>query len=242
MEALQHRATPAWRHDLAVALVGLVLILAWDLSGLDQALIRRFGSDAGFALRDHWLFSGVLHRGGYWISVALFTTVLLSSIGPWRSRSLEARTRACWLGSVGLALLLVPAFKQASLTSCPWSLAEFGGSAQYVSHWSFGIADGGPGHCFPSGHASGAFAFIGGWFAWRPRRPRTARAWLLGTLLLGTIFGLAQMARGAHYLSHALYTAWICWSVSALVFHAGGRIPAAPAKAPPAPVAGHPTR
>ena len=39
-------------------------------------------------------------------------------------------------------------------------LAEFGGVAQHVSHWSLGVLDGGPGHCFPSGHASSAFAFF----------------------------------------------------------------------------------
>ena len=52
-------------------------------------------------------------------------------------------------------LLAVAALKRHSPTSCPWSLQEFGGHAVYLSHWRW-RPDGGPGHCFPSGHASGA--------------------------------------------------------------------------------------
>jgi len=29
--------------------------------------------------------------------------------------------------------------------------------------------------------------------------------------------GLAQQVRGAHYMSHTLWTAWLCWSSAALV-------------------------
>ncbi|WP_341274603.1 phosphatase PAP2 family protein [Rivibacter subsaxonicus] len=77
------------------------------------------------------------------------------------------------------------------------------------------MADGGPGRCFPGGHASGAFAFVGGWFALREHRPTRARAWLIGSLLLGASFSTAQTLRGAHYPSHGLYSAWICWCVCA---------------------------
>ena len=225
--------TDSARTDVMVALLGAIAIALWDLSGLDEPLIRLFGSSAGFALRDHWFFSGVLHRGGYWLSVALFATMLLTCFGPWRSRMLSTRERTCWVLGVTLSLLLIPGLKQISLTSCPWSLAEFGGTAQYVSHWSLSITDGGPGKCFPAGHASGAFAFIGGWFAWRAQRPQRARVWLIGVLILGTIFGLAQMVRGAHFLSHTLYTAWLCWVVTALVFHAARRRPAPNPRPPP---------
>ena len=34
-----------------------------------------------------------------------------------------------------------------------------------------------------------------------------------------TVLGAAQTLRGAHYPSHTLYTAWICWSLCASTFH-----------------------
>jgi membrane-associated PAP2 superfamily phosphatase len=83
-----------------------------------------------------------------------------------------------------------------------------------VPHWLPGVADGGPGHCFPSGHAVAAFAFFGLYFLWRPHRPRLAAATAAATLIIGLAFGWAQLARGAHYLSHTLWSAWLCWAVN----------------------------
>jgi membrane-associated PAP2 superfamily phosphatase len=34
---------------------------------------------------------------------------------------------------------------------------------------------------------------------------------LLGVLAFGSLFAWAQMARGAHYPSHSLWSAWLCW-------------------------------
>jgi membrane-associated PAP2 superfamily phosphatase len=122
-----------------------------------------------------------------------------------------------WVLVTLACLLLVPALKRVSDTSCPWDLQAFGGVANYVLHWQFGVADGGPGRCFPSGHALAAFAFISGWFALRSHAPRAARMWLLGVLAFGALFGGAQLLRGAHYPSHTLWSAWICWTTCALL-------------------------
>jgi membrane-associated PAP2 superfamily phosphatase len=109
--------------------------------------------------------------------------------------------------------LLVPIIKRISLTSCPWDLTEFGGKAHYVSHWAWGMVDGGAGHCFPSGHAVAAFGFFGMYFLWREHDDKFARGWLMGVLIVGLLFALTQTVRGAHYPSHAAWTAWLSWTV-----------------------------
>ena len=76
------------------------------------------------------------------------------------------------------------------------------------------LSDGGSGHCFPAGHASAGFGFLGGWFALHRHLPRLAGFWFLGALILGLTFGIAQQLRGAHFMSHTLWTAWICWMVA----------------------------
>ena len=116
-----------------------------------------------------------------------------------------------------VALLVVSTIKIHSHTSCPWDLQQFGGVASHVSHWAWGVADGGTGRCFPAGHASAGFAFIGGFFAFRHVLPKTAWRWFTGAMLVGFILGLAQQLRGAHYMSHTLWTAWFCWTVAAVV-------------------------
>lgn len=224
------RLTPA-QADVLRALAGLMLLMLYDSTGLDLALLQPFGNSAGFAWREHWLTAGLLHAGGRWLSVALaLLTVLvaLRPFGPWRG--LSPRERLWCFGVVALCLLLVPTMKQHSLTSCPWDLQAYGGVAHYVSHWQIGVSDGGPGHCFPSGHASGAFAFLALAASLRPRRPRAARIALGLLCVIGAVFGLAQMARGAHYLSHTLYAAWLCWSVTTLSWHA--LVPAAAVEPP----------
>ena len=118
-----------------------------------------------------------------------------------------------WVGVMLLCVLLVPAIKRFSLSSCPWELAEFGGAARHLSHWRWGVPDGGPGHCFPSGHAVSAFAFFGLYFLWRDHNRRLARSFLWAVIGSGLLFGSAQLVRGAHYPSHTLWTAWLCWTI-----------------------------
>jgi membrane-associated PAP2 superfamily phosphatase len=208
----------AHRDLLAVALA-LVALLAFDASGADHALTRLYGTPQGFAWRDHWLSSGLMHEGGRIVSWVLFAVTLWAAFWPRGAASrVNPRTRQWWFGCTVACLLLIPTLKRLSVTSCPWELAEFGGSAQWLSHWAF-VRDGGPGRCFPSGHASGAFSFLAGYFALRQAAPRAARQWLGFVVAIGFAFGWAQLTRGAHHASHTLWTAWICWTVTALSFH-----------------------
>ena len=209
----------ALRRDLLITGAALALLLAWDATGLDLVAARLFGNAQGFAWADHFVTSRLLHDGGRWAAMALLAGMLLRASRPLKPRQPGAapepsrRTRWAWIGVTLLGTLLVPAIKRISSTSCPWSLAEFGGTARYVSHWQWGVPDGASGHCFPSGHAVAAFAFFSLYFMWRGHRPARARAWLLGVLAVGTLFGAAQLARGAHYPSHTMWSAWLCWTL-----------------------------
>lgn len=207
--------------DALPILAALLALLAWDRGGLDLPLSRLFGTAAGFAWREHWLMAGVMHDGVRGVAWAVFALLL---IAVWRplpfARVLARRELVWWLATTLACVILIPLLKRASWTSCPWSLAEFGGGlAHYVSHWDLGQRDGGSGGCFPSGHASAAFSFLAGWFALRRDAPRPALAWLAVTVLVGVACGWGQMMRGAHYASHSLWTAWICWTVTAISFH-----------------------
>ena len=206
---------------LTVAALGLALVMAWDATALDLPLARLFGDASGFAHRNDWWLTQVLHDGARNASWAL--TAVLAVMVVWPRgvmRSLSRRERIGLLLGVVASVLTMSVMKYASTTSCPWDLQEFGGRAGYVSHWRWGVADGGGGHCFPAGHASAGFAYIGGWLWLRRAAPRAAMAWLVGALLLGLGLGAVQQVRGAHYTSHTLWTAWLCWTVSGAVWWA----------------------
>ena len=201
------------RQALRVAALGLVALLVWELGAWDLAVTRWYGNAGGFAWRDAWWLRSGLHDGGRLLAWALLALLAVDALRPLVAGP-SRRERGYWLAVALACVLLVPAIKRFSTTSCPWDLQAFGGHAAYVPHWVLGLADGGPGHCFPSGHAVAAFGFLGGYFLWRPHRPRLARAWLAGVLLAGALFGWAQLARGAHFVSHTLWSAWLCWAVT----------------------------
>lgn len=197
-----------------VSIAALAAILLWDASGLDLALSRLAGGPAGFSLRDNWWMTQVLHTGAKalaWlllVAMSLFVTWPIGGV----LRQLPMARRAQIAVSVLIGAGLITLLKSASHTSCPWDLKEFGGIATLASHWAGWVAsDGGAGRCFPSGHASSGFAFLGSYFALRHHAPRLARICLAGALMAGFALGLVQQLRGAHFMSHTLWTGWLCW-------------------------------
>lgn len=207
----------------ALTLALLALVLLWDASGLDVAVMRLWGTEQGFALKHHPLLSRWLHTRGQQAAVVLYIFQLIMvwrPLGPWRR--LQRRERAQALIAVTLSLVTISTLKHFSLTSCPWDLDIFGGPAHHVSHWAWGTPDGGGGQCFPGGHASSAFGFLAMTLPFLqsadPRLQRTGRRWLVFLVVVGLVFGLTQTLRGAHYPSHTLWTAWICWTVGSVVY------------------------
>lgn len=197
-----------------VTFVSLLLLAAWEASGLDLRLASWFANAQGFVWRDHWLASAVLHTGAHRLSIVFAIGLLVFSIlprGP--MRRLSRRERA-WLVGVTLSgMLLISVFKRLSATSCPWELQAFGGTIAHVPHWMLGVYDGGPGHCFPAGHASSALAWVAGFFV-LSLGTRVRWIWLACALGAGLVLGIAQQVRGAHFMSHTLWTAWLCWAWS----------------------------
>lgn len=227
---------PTFHLDRRAAIVlalAFALCLAWDASGLDVALAHATGGGPqGFALRDDWLLSNVLHDGARrvgWLFVVVLCFGIARPAGPLVGLPFGRRLQLP--ASVLLATGVVVLLKGSNHTSCPWDLADFGGVARHLSHWAgWRSADGGAGRCFPAGHASTGFAFIGGWFALREARPRLARLWLVAAVVAGLSLGLVQQWRGAHFMSHTLWTGWLCAVVAWLSdpLFARLRVPAAP--------------
>lgn len=243
---------PLRLNPAAWLLGGLAFAVFWDLSGLDMVIMRAIGTAQGFALQDSWFLSHVLHDGlrlamtGVWL--------LLCAWALWPGLRMPRRERGLVVLLVTLSLLAVNLVKNTSLTSCPWDLQAFGGPARWVSHWAWNVADGGPGRCFPGGHASSGFAFVALCLPWldapagATRRRGVGLRWLAAILCIGLLAGAVQTLRGAHFPSHTLWTLLICAAVSLL----GWRLaqpwlvaPATPRRVPRVPEAAlqpHPPR
>ncbi len=220
-----------WREVTLLMLGGLV---AWDASGLDLSVMASLGNAAGFSLRQQWWLETALHSAARQLAQVIFAglwVMVWRPVGVFRSYQRSERLEVAV--GVTVALLAISGLKRLSLTSCPWDLQSFGGLATYVSHWQWGVRDGGSGGCFPGGHASSAFAYVAVVLPGLARGPgsaqhRMAQRLLVAVVLAGLVLGGAQTLRGAHYPSHTLWTGWICWVAASLnhalfVFRRGKR-------------------
>ncbi len=203
------------------SLLALLCVMVWDFSGLDYPVMQAMGDAQGFSWKDNWWLEAVLHTKARQLAGVVLLGLVLMVWWPrgW-FRHLSRLQRIEIVMGVLWCLLCISSLKRISLTSCPWDLQDFGGPAVYVSHWRWGVADGGAGHCFPGGHASSALAFLALCLPWLTNATvadrRRGRALLIGVLMLGFILGMTQTVRGAHYPSHTLWTGLICWAVSVL--------------------------
>ena len=220
---------PSLRRDAACTALALAAVLFWDFAGQDMAMAAWFGTPAGFAMHNTVWFDAAFHRWPHdaaWLVLLAFAAQMRWPVGAFKPL---ARTDIAWgVGATVVALLLIQLMKHYSPTSCPWSLREFGGTAQHLPHWRQWLLhwqDGGGGHCFPAGSASSGFAFMAAYPFLRRAAPRLARVWLLGFGLAGLALGLAQQMRGAHFMSHTLWTAWLCWACGMALFYWRQRLP-----------------
>lgn len=208
-----------------VTVIGLAVIVLWDAAALDRPVAHLFGNAHGFVWKENWYLTHVLHDQAKKLSWLVLLGLVLMIRWPLGGlRRLSPRERGEMVVAIVLAVLAVSLIKQLSATSCPWSLKEFGGVRDYISHWDWQLRELGDGQCFPAGHATSGFAFMAGWFWLRDASPRLATRWLATALLAGVLLGAAQQVRGAHFTSHTLWSAWICWTVSWLFWEACRRL------------------
>lgn len=218
MQRIAHRPPPPGRLALWWTITA-VLTGLWETSGLDTVVLQSIGTSTGFPLQHAWWLERVLHEGVRQAATLVFAALWVWALWPARS-SLRPRERWVVALLVSLSLLAVNLVKNTSLTSCPWDWRLFGGVAEPVAHWRWGVADGGPGRCFPGGHASSAFGFIALCLPWlappsgASRKATAGYRWLAGVVVAGLLAGAVQTLRGAHPPSHTLWTLLICSAVS----------------------------
>lgn len=125
---------------------------------------------------------------------------------PWR------KTLVIFCAMASCAALLIVKLKHDSVHACPWDLAMYGGTAHWYPLFDWVSSPVEFGRCWPGGHASGGFAIMSGYFALRQRQSKWAYLFLVAGLVMGSIMGAVQIVRGAHFLSHNLWTLWFVWA------------------------------
>lgn len=200
----------------------LCFTLIIEFGHFDTRLADTFYAWGGnhWQLKNAWVTAVLIHKWGKYFSIAIVLIVLSiwgsSFVWPtfthWKSR-LQYLLIASLSGS-----LLVSTAKSITNISCPWDFSRYGGTQEYLSLieqlW---VRNGS--HCFPAGHASAGFAWVAIYFVGLHTRSLWRWWGLACALLCGCIFGFSQQLRGAHFLSHDLWSFGFCWMVSLIYYH-----------------------
>jgi membrane-associated PAP2 superfamily phosphatase len=201
-----------------VPLLLLAVMMIFEPTRLDFAIADLFYVHGqGFIGRHNDLLEDVLHDRAKQAVIAVGVLALAGfvlSLLPTRLRRLR-RTLGYLVLAMGLSAGFVTPLKKVTRMHCPWSLEQYGG----IEHFSPLL---GPraepvkkaGQCWPGGHAAAGFALFALFFALRDRFPKVACVALIAAASLGALFSLVRMAQGAHFLSHNLWTAGLCWLIA----------------------------
>ncbi|KAB7764595.1 phosphatase PAP2 family protein [Xanthomonas maliensis] len=207
-----------WWPLLCVLLLSGLLMGAGGDQWIADSLYRLEGGH--WLLKDYWFTSGVIHHVGKWLSTGAAISVLVLAIVAWCKPGLRAlRWPATYLVSaIAVSTSLVSLLKSWTGMDCPWDLSRYGGTRAMIGLFEsrHGLAASG---CFPAGHASAGYAWVALYFFALALRPAWRFAGLFVGLAAGLIFGIAQQLRGAHFLSHDLWSLAVCW-LTALALYA----------------------
>jgi membrane-associated PAP2 superfamily phosphatase len=204
-----------------LAAAACVLLAVFGGSDLDLAVTRLFFDTAHgrFPWTNDWWLKTVLHDDTRTVAalglLALLGVTAAAWLLPRLTRVHEARHALTFVTAAAIATAAtLAAAKHLSGHACPWDTAGFGGIVPYrrllEPHGPLPPFRG----CFPAAHPLVGFGWLGVGFALFPSARRSARLATLGALAVGTAFGLVQVARGAHFASHVLWTAWTAWAVN----------------------------
>jgi membrane-associated PAP2 superfamily phosphatase len=212
-------------HIILPLLLGLALLPFFQYTQIDLWLAKQFYNSSlhQWPYREHWLLQAVVHKSGrkavYAMGVGMLICLLMSQRAT--SKLAPYRRELAFLVLAGISgPLLITYLKSHTHIYCPWDLRLFGGSKPYF-HLFDGISNGlDIGHCFPAGHASLGYTLVNLYFFCLIVKPEYKFYGLTIGLVIGSVFGVGQQIRGAHFLSHDLFALAVCWFCSAGVFMA----------------------
>ena len=211
-----------WRLMRWPTLAFAILAPLFAGTDLDVAIATEFydTAHAQWIGAHNWWIGGFIHTGGRW----MIRAIVVGGLALWLASQFDSglrvlrRPSAYFVIAMVLGIGIVGLLKTVTNVDCPWDLLPFGGRFPVVHLFADRPDVLRTGRCFPAAHASSGYALVALYFVFRERNRVLARVgWRIG-LVVGLVFGLSQQARGAHFMSHDLWSAYLVWFTVASVY------------------------
>ena len=196
----------------------MVPLLFWLEKSFDLAISAFFFdvSSASFPWREQWFITGFIHRFGRLPATLIFLGFAIAWMLQIRNRNV---IRFAQMGFVCTTMLVcfavVTLIKRGSNSACSWDLVEFGGRYPHLSWFGALPPAISPGHCWPAAFSMSGFVLFALYFyLYDCARARFATLALVFIVIYANALGFVQVMRGAHGLSHQLWTGFFCWYLS----------------------------
>lgn len=214
-----------------LALIGLMLILINQYTNIDLILADYYFDFQAhqFTWKNSWFAKEVMHiyvkNGIMLIGIFLIAFVFIDAFIKFKPITTWCRVR---LRFVAVAAIVIPTIisglKQMSVLHCPWDEQRYGGDTPYLRLFDVIPPNMEAGHCFPAGHASTGLWLAAFFVFCLPDHPRKALMVLFAGLGFGFVLGWVQQMRGAHFLSHTLWSIWIASAILVLMLSATKKV------------------
>ena len=170
--------------------------------------------------QDSWITNNLMHRFGKYFVILLYLFLLIKFLIRDKNNedALLRYGNIVLLLSLLVGTLIVSVLKHTLEVDCPWDLQQFGGSKPFFEVFHYGTDYLPSSHCFPSGHASTVFTWFSLYFFCSIYYPKHRIKVLSIILALGFVFGFGQQLRGAHFISHDIWSMLVCLLVNILIY------------------------
>lgn len=201
-----------------LALIFLTTVFFWftDLDLQAAALFYQPGAENNAWPWQHWWLWQLLFRyADAFIRGLAIGVVVVAVLGYWLPKLKPLQRPALYIFLVivlGPGLVVNLVFKDNWGRPRPIHVSEFGGQHDYIPPLKIGTTGE---KSFPCGHCSVGYAFFVLYFLSRKRK----LFYFLLTMVFALLMGLTRMSAGGHFISDILWSGYLVFFVSWLVYY-----------------------
>lgn len=206
--------------EIWLLIIGITLLLAVYWFELDFIIADYIYGQFEWKFKQSFIVEGLLHKFTRIMLIAIYLGIIyklikkvLKAVDPSGTYNLFILILA-----IGSSVIVVSVAKRFMDVDCPWDLIRYGGDKPFFPLFEYNSQNLPSAHCFPASHASVGFSWIALFFYFEVMKSKLKFKALGLVLFMGSVFGFAQQLRGAHFISHDLWSYLICLATCMLIY------------------------